>query len=1181
MSTNLRLSGSNPGDPREESDIRFNYRNLNQIICASTKLGGNQPIHYSGDGGKTWSQSSLPSVTGDVRQGDPAIDWTSDGTAWSLTIGISTNLVIRCFKSTDGGKTWAFDSTITNTQTAMDKESLWIDHSPGSPHHDNMYAVWHNGTPCFVSTRKGPGGTWLTPVQVSGNETTGSSDGGDIKTNGFGDVFAFWPDTGGSRLFVAKSTDGGASFGSPVQVASTFGSFQIGVPAQDGRRVLIYVSGGAYRTATENLVYATWTALAGGTGCNSAGDEPGSNTASTCKSRIWFTRSTDGGSTWETPKKLNDQNSLNDQIFQRLVVDETDGSLMVVYYDTVNDPNRIKTDLWMQSSVDNGLTWSGAMQITSSETDETAASAELNFQYGDYIGLTGQAGRFFACWTDRRGGGAEEIWGAPIAIPDCQFLFGKTTFGQDEVSAKASFPSAFFIAVDGFTNEALGFNNPSDLNSNPNPAPVITATVDASLNSTLSAAQIAIIAANLPTVNTLGPLPILADDSTLQEELQRFLYPYTISFPANTAMAFNTLSAHQSAVVTLQATFTVGLVTVSATALIELAKGEDPYFENLDPQHPQKFPSWLSFDLRFFKVTPNQSHQMFSVTNPAGAGDAVRYIQDVIRNLNNPTLITNGDTFDTTLQQDEEQSALEFVPNDKSGNPTFNFAVARVRILGNSTTTVSPVRVFFRLFNAASTVSTFDESTTYRWGSNGSAGHKIPLLGVQANQQGQLEWVTIPCFATTRVNLLNPADMHTQHDDSNARQITTVPGTEVDTYFGCWLDLNQPSQKFLIASPPISQSEWDGPWPGTMSINDVITNAPHQCLIAEIKFDDTPVPPGATTATSDKLAQRNIAWIDGPNPGVHPSRVMPHPFEIRASSASVPVADELMITWGRTPPETTASLYLPAVSSSDVIALADIMYPSHRLSRVDGHTIQCQVGGATFIPIPAGVGRYAGLLSVALPAGIRRGDVYDILVHQITEATVRVEPPPPRLTAASEAVKPEPSLFSWRQVSGTFQVTITISAKEPLLLPEERLLAWLKWKVSVIQQNLRWYPVLLRYLELVAGRVQGFGGDPGKILPSPTGDVPEEEEEEHEREERTAFTGKISGLVFDRFGDFEGFLLDTEDGERKFFSREQEIEELAERAWSERLRITVWVERDEPHRPLSIIVREPPAHFGH
>ncbi len=78
-----------------------------------------------------------------------------------------------------------------------------------------------------------------------------------------------------------------------------------------------------------------------------------------------------------------------------------------------------------------------------------------------------------------------------------------------------------------------------------------------------------------------------------------------------------------------------------------------------------------------------------------------------------------------------------------------------------------------------------------------------------------------------------------------------------------------------------------------------------------------------------------------------------------------------------------------------------------------------------------------------------------------------------------------------------------------------------------------------------------------------------------------AFTGKIVGLLFDRFGDFEGFVLDTEEGERKFFSREKQMAELAERVWRERLRITVVVERDEAHRPLSIIVREPPAPFWH
>jgi hypothetical protein len=33
-------------------------------------------------------------------------------------------------------------------------------------------------------------------------------------------------------------------------------------------------------------------------------------------------------------------------VFPRLAVDNTTGDLMVVYYDTVNDPNRVKTDIW-------------------------------------------------------------------------------------------------------------------------------------------------------------------------------------------------------------------------------------------------------------------------------------------------------------------------------------------------------------------------------------------------------------------------------------------------------------------------------------------------------------------------------------------------------------------------------------------------------------------------------------------------------------------------------------------------------------------------------------------------------------------------------------------------------------------------------------------------------------------
>ena len=105
--------------------------------------------------------------------------------------------------------------------------------------------------------------------------------------------------------------------------------------------------------------------------------------------------------------------------------------------------------------------------------------------------------------------------------------------------------------------------------------------------------------------------------------------------------------------------------------------------------------------------------------------------------------------------------------------------------------------------------------------------------------------------------------MKTQTDPPNAQMITTVPGQEVDTYFGCWLDVNQ-TTPFMTPTPPFLQAEWDGPWTGTEALSGAIAVAPHQCLVAEIRFEDTPIPNGAASSTSDKLAQRNIAWLDGP-----------------------------------------------------------------------------------------------------------------------------------------------------------------------------------------------------------------------------------------------------------------------------------------------------------------------------
>jgi hypothetical protein len=462
VGTELRISGAQT-TPRSESDIAVNISDTTKIIAGANAVGESQQAQFfSADGGATWGQTTLPLAQGDTSHSDPAVGWTSDGAAWATAIGIQgATLQVRAYQSADGGQTWSFDDTPSGSQTAADKEMIWIDSSSSSPFRDNIYVVWHNGAPAFVNRRTGPAGAWQSPVQVSGAETTGTAIGGAITTNSAGDVFAMWPDTVSRGLFAAKSTDGGATFSSPVTIATTFAGFDIAVPSFAQRHALIYLSAGTDSTDGKNLVYAAWTDLTGASGCSSSSDAPGSDVSSSCKSRIWFSRSTDGGTTWEAATMINDQPSLNDQFNPRLAVDPAIGTLVVIYYDTADDPGRLKTDVWFQSSDDDGVTWSAATKITTSQTDETAAGADAN-QYGDYNGLSGFSGKFFPSWTDRRDGAQEEIWTAPITLAAAPAVTGiSPTSGSEAGGDMVTITGSGFT---GATDVGFGATNAANMN---------------------------------------------------------------------------------------------------------------------------------------------------------------------------------------------------------------------------------------------------------------------------------------------------------------------------------------------------------------------------------------------------------------------------------------------------------------------------------------------------------------------------------------------------------------------------------------------------------------------------------------------------------------------------------------------------------------------------------------------
>jgi len=119
------------------------------------------------------------------------------------------------------------------------------------------------------------------------------------------------------------------------------------------------------------------------------------------------------------------------------------------------------------------------------------------------------------------------------------------------------------------------------------------------------------------------------------------------------------------------------------------------------------------------------------------------FIHQLLRNTaggyNDPALArAPNHPFDLDLVAHEDTSAVELAGNIGS-TPVYNFTVARVRYRALSNPAAN-VRVFFRMFQAATTATDFQPSTTYATGGIGAS--KIPLLGVVNG-----EVVSIPCFA--------------------------------------------------------------------------------------------------------------------------------------------------------------------------------------------------------------------------------------------------------------------------------------------------------------------------------------------------------------------------------------------------------------------------------------------------
>ncbi|MGP0071106.1 MAG: hypothetical protein ACLPWF_04135 [Bryobacteraceae bacterium] len=764
----------------------------------------------------------------------------------------------------------------------------------------------------------------------------------------------------------------------------------------------------------------------------------------------------------------------------------------------------------------------------------------------------------------------DSIGSGSCVLQNFYFVTQKNNYGRDEVADNLSWPLAFYLFLEGFTPNSVGSSIPK---------------LSGSFNAT-----------NIPGLKFSNPPTITYDIGNAGANAtvpQRIRFGYEIDFTSSSLGSFPAAGGAPKPF-TLGATISIqGQTETSPNAEFFLLGGDDPYFTSVnggagvvDPQY------YLSQDLRVFTGTPALNNVPVSGSGAPTLTDSVAgaydYITKLITWLNQqigylnltytPPDTNTYDPLDTLLPDQAGALNGDSSVTPKTGTDNnYNFAIARVRLKGSSgpSAAAAGVKVFFRIFttqtfdtdfiNSTSAVTNADPNVTYPPSGNNPSS---PLPGTDGS--GNINGCSLPFFATANYDN-SPSDYGTGGANNQTIEIPSGQ-TYAWAFYGCFLNVNDATNEF-----------------GGKPVQHWLAGSAHNCLVAQIAYNDAPIINAngviENPENSDKLAQRNLQVTTSGNPGFPATHRVPQTIDVRPSppaqssdtTSILSYPDEMMIDWGKTPLGSVASIYWPAVSAATVLKLAAQLYPTQALSAADANTVQCQVvSPVTYIPIPPGAGgSFAGLITVDLPASVRYGNQFDIVVRRITTRQVIQTAPPnnpqPQVTRATVRDR-----LLWRYITGSFLVKISVQKESTILPIDENLLAVLKWRLGLIGPGDRWYPVLLRYIGYLTGRINGMGGNASQIPPSPTGyQAPPTVHGKHIREH--CYTGKVNGLFYDRFGDFEGFDLRTEEGEEHFFRGcEYDLEELVYLAWVERFVIRVCVRAGDAHEVVSVILRRAP-----
>lgn len=391
-----------------EPSIAINPNNPEQMVAGSVL----NFVHLSNDGGKSWLTKRLTSRYG--VWGDPCVVADADGNFYYFHLSDPTGKNwnsseildrIVCQKSTDAGNKWSEGSYIGhNPPKQQDKEWAAVDLKT-----NRLVCSWtqfdkyksknkSDQSNILFSTSLDGGDTWSQAIainQISGNclDDKGTTEGAVPSFGANGEIYLAW--SLNEKIYFDRSFDGGLTWlEKDIVVAKQPGGWTMSIPGWNRCNGMPITACDVSEGLKKGTVYVCW------------GDiKKGKN-----NSNIWLAKSTDQGSTWSKPIKVNQDKTKRHQFLPWMALDPVTGHVYIVFYDRRAHKNNL-TDVYLAVSTDGGSTFA--------EQKINDGSFEPNSSYfmGDYNNISAYNGVVRPIWTELKDG-KMSVWTALMKFGD-------------------------------------------------------------------------------------------------------------------------------------------------------------------------------------------------------------------------------------------------------------------------------------------------------------------------------------------------------------------------------------------------------------------------------------------------------------------------------------------------------------------------------------------------------------------------------------------------------------------------------------------------------------------------------------------------------------------------------------------------------------------------------------------